>query len=271
MSKLDAVVASVEFIHAACSWDCGVVVLDEDFMIRAIVSTDTLPNSLKVGDKLEPGFPHDTCLQTQQKVTHVHQDENGKNIMKITAYPIVEDGKILGVVNIASSVEKQETLNSSAKMIAATAAEMASTTEVLGTMAIKLAENLGEIRSGNEVVIDSIAKTDEILRFVSDVAANSNLLGLNAAIEAARAGEHGRGFAVVADEIRKMAVNSSGSVSDIKRILKGIREESSKVTEITKNTFVLSERQASATEEFAAKMQSLAVASDEVKKIANLI
>jgi methyl-accepting chemotaxis protein len=44
-------------------------------------------------------------------------------------------------------------------------------------------------------------------------------LGLNAAIEAARAGEHGRGFSVVAEEIRRMSLNSTKSVQDVREIL----------------------------------------------------
>jgi len=74
-------------------------------------------------------------------------------------------------------------------------------------------------------VLSKKSRKQKILRFVSEVAANSNLLGLNAAIEAARAGEHGRGFAVVAEEIRKMADNSASSVKEIREILRNIQKD----------------------------------------------
>lgn len=72
-------------------------------------------------------------------------------------------------------------------------------------------------------------KITDILGEINSIAAQTNLLSLNASIEAARAGEHGKGFAVVADEIRALSEESAKSAGNIQNILKWLTDTTRQV------------------------------------------
>lgn len=86
-----------------------------------------------------------------------------------------------------------------------------------------------------QVIIDTNQSANQIEAasdMIKSIAKQTNLLALNAAIEAARAGDAGRGFAVVADEIRELAEQSTKFTEDIREIVSGFNDKTSKAVEI---------------------------------------
>lgn len=70
-----------------------------------------------------------------------------------------------------------------------------------------------------ERINETSTRIGDIISEIESIAAQTNLLSLNASIEAARAGESGRGFAVVADQIRELADQSAKAAVDTRELI----------------------------------------------------
>jgi methyl-accepting chemotaxis protein len=95
----------------------------------------------------------------------------------------------------------------------------------------KTVGSMAQIRARVEGIAENILalseqtqQVGEIIDTVNDIAAQSNILALNASVEAARAGEYGKGFAVVAVEVRNLAEQSKQATAEVRAILSDIQK-----------------------------------------------
>lgn len=143
-----------------------------------------------------------------------------------------------GVRKISILDEKINDVINSAKLID----ELTGNTKTLTENGLSTIEDL-DVKAGRTTditreIIEDIKNMEvhsksigKIIKVISGIADQTNLLSLNAAIEAARAGEAGKGFAVVADEVRKLAELSMESAREISNIIKTTQDQTARTAD----------------------------------------
>jgi ferredoxin len=102
-----------------------------------------------------------------------------------------------------------------------------------------ISNDIRNIKESTDVITDnlsavnsSISAFTDMAKVISSIAAQINIISLNASIEAARAGEHGKTFSVIAAEIRRLSESSKATVSQSANMSKAATDSVAKMNSV---------------------------------------
>ncbi|EHQ88829.1 methyl-accepting chemotaxis protein [Desulfosporosinus youngiae] len=261
--------AVAPFINQFVIDDIGLFISDTEKVIWDIVpKTFKWDKASYVGEIPGPGWvSYDAIQQRKRVVKEVGKEGFGVPYIAV-AIPIFENDDVVGAIAIQQSVDGRErlfeianSLNKIIKAVDSNVQQIAAEAEELSATG----QQLGIISQNTKFQVD---ETDTIIGDIHKIAAQTNLLGLNAAIEAARVGVHGQGFSVVADEVRKLAKTSSGSSKNIQVTLKKIQEAVEQINAAVNEMALVSDHQAAALTEVTPSVNELSKLADSIVKLA---
>ena len=209
--------------------------------------------------------PSSEPMERQDEIGRLHNNFWGMNLFLRNIIRAVRESSELITVTADDLSSNTMEINSTAEEVSAIAQSMAKGST---SQAEVITDIVHELQLTSEIVDNVINQINYNLRIIHDLSEQTNVLALNTAIEAANAGEFGRGFGVISESIRKMAVQSKKTTSDVTKdsrdILIQLRQTFSSISQKIENVASVSEETAASAEEVAASAEELTAVIEEI-------
>jgi Methyl-accepting chemotaxis protein (MCP) signalling domain len=245
MSLLDQVVRVSPLMHKM------VMCFEEDFTLGVTnrekfltyIAGHSLRFGLSVNDPIRDGSLANSILKEEKPIIKV-MDSSVYGVAYIAgALPIAEHGAVTGSLVFGVSLDRQNKLAQIAEHLSEIVEEVSAQSRVMQDGAEGLSAHSEKLYQVMSHMHEQLQNTFSVLKSISQIAKQSEVLGLNASIEAARAGEHGKGFTIVAGEMRRLAMRSGDLSKDIAEKLSSLQKEMSSISEMVLDSKNLSQIQ----------------------------
>ncbi len=171
---------------------------------------------------------------------------------------------------VAAAAEQATT---NVQTVAAATEELSSSITEIGRQVAQSAavarKAVDETTRTNEVVVSLSSEAEaigDVVKLISEIASQTNLLALNATIEAARAGDAGKGFAVVASEVKNLATQTAKATEDIGAKITAIQQATGQSVEAIQSIARIIDEMSSISGTIAAAVEEQGAATQEISR-----
>ncbi len=226
-----------------------------------------------------------TLTKSSEQLTDITRATTIANeqITENTSQVVAGSQQTLDNINLAANsiMEISENLNH----IASESLSMEKTSENTQIITQHSIQNMENVITEMNAIVESVKQSKviisqleertniigQIVEVITNISSQTNLLALNASIESARAGEQGKGFAVVASEIRGLAEQSQKAAKEIKELVTGIVENTSKAVEVIDNSNNMIDHGVDAIRKTEESFEDLTKANSEINKMVHSV